>query len=170
VRRFFPAKAQRFDANGGDACGCRNPLEGVVVVTFFVLGIRVKILDFGLNDGGVMRRYLLGGVVVEPRVISVLGVFGSIRFSVVFLFIFDLLCKKDLLITLYQFGRCGFIYKAGRKPVLRTCYNSNATSVPWILKKKTVCPGHANKNLFYTSPRYNFFARCSARACLLFRK
>jgi hypothetical protein len=29
---------------------------------------------------------------VEPRVISVPGVFGSIRFSVVFLLIFDLLC------------------------------------------------------------------------------
>jgi hypothetical protein len=72
----------------------------------------VKTLDCGLDDGGVMRRYLLGGIVVEPRVISVLGVFGSIRFSVVFLFIFDLLCKEDLLITLYQFSRCGFICKA----------------------------------------------------------
>jgi hypothetical protein len=89
------------------------------VVTFFVLGLRLKILDFGLDDGSVMRCYLLGGVIVEPRVISVLGVFGSIRFSVVFLFIFDLLCKEDLLITLYQFGRCGFIYKAGRKPISR---------------------------------------------------
>jgi hypothetical protein len=83
------------------------------VVTFFVLGIRVKTLDCGLDDGGIVRRYLLGGVVVEPQVISVLDVFGSIRFSVVFLFIFDLLCKEDLLITLYQFGPYDFIYKAG---------------------------------------------------------
>jgi hypothetical protein len=92
VRRFFRAKAQRFGANGSDACGCCNPLGGVVVVTFFVPGLRVKTLDCGLDDGGVMRRYPLGGVVVEPRVISVPGVFGSIRFSVVFLLIFDLLC------------------------------------------------------------------------------
>jgi hypothetical protein len=45
IRWFFWAKDQRFDANGGDACGCRNPLEGAVVVTFFVLGLRVKTLD-----------------------------------------------------------------------------------------------------------------------------
>jgi hypothetical protein len=45
VRRFFRVKAQRFNANGGDACGCRNPLEGVVVATFIVLGLRVKTLD-----------------------------------------------------------------------------------------------------------------------------
>jgi hypothetical protein len=83
------------------------------VVTFFVLGIRVKTLDCGLDDGDVVRRYLLGDIIVEPRVITVLGVFGSIRFSVVFLFIFDLLCKEDLLITLYQFGSYAFIYKAG---------------------------------------------------------
>jgi hypothetical protein len=46
----------------------------------------------GIDDGGVMRSYLFGGVVVEPRVIWVPGVFGSIRFFVVFLLIFDLLC------------------------------------------------------------------------------
>jgi hypothetical protein len=40
VRRFFRVKAQRFNANGGDTCGCRNPLEGVVVATFIVLGLR----------------------------------------------------------------------------------------------------------------------------------
>jgi hypothetical protein len=71
VRRFFRAKAQRFDANGGDACGCRNPLGGVVVGTFYTLGLRVKTLDFGLDDGGVTRRYLLGGIVAEFRLLLV---------------------------------------------------------------------------------------------------
>jgi hypothetical protein len=43
--RVFPAKAQRFGANDGDACGCRDPLEGVVAATLSVLGFRVKIQD-----------------------------------------------------------------------------------------------------------------------------
>ena len=30
ARECLRAKAQRFDADGGDACGCRVPLEGVV--------------------------------------------------------------------------------------------------------------------------------------------
>ena len=33
-RRFFRAKAQRFDATGGDACGCRYSIGGVGVATF----------------------------------------------------------------------------------------------------------------------------------------
>ena len=66
-RRFFRAKAQRFGANGGDARGCRNPLGGAVVATFAVLGLRVKTLDYDLDNGGVRRRYLLEGVVVEFR-------------------------------------------------------------------------------------------------------
>jgi hypothetical protein len=61
-------KALRFDANGVDACGCRNPLGVVVVGTFFVLGLRVKTLDhFGLSDSGALRHYPLGGIVVEFR-------------------------------------------------------------------------------------------------------
>jgi hypothetical protein len=53
VRRFFQAKALCFRANGGDACGCRNPLEGVIVGTFSTPGLRVKTLDhLGLDDGG----------------------------------------------------------------------------------------------------------------------
>jgi hypothetical protein len=53
VRRFFRAKALCFGTNGGDACGCRNPLEGVVVGTFSIFGLRVKTLDhLGLDDGG----------------------------------------------------------------------------------------------------------------------
>jgi hypothetical protein len=38
VRRFFRAKAQRFGANGGNACGYRNPLGGTVVGTFSMSG------------------------------------------------------------------------------------------------------------------------------------
>jgi hypothetical protein len=61
-------KAQRSGANDGDACGCRDPLEGVVLATLSVLGLRVKTQDLcGLDDGGAsLRCYLLGGVVVEP--------------------------------------------------------------------------------------------------------
>jgi hypothetical protein len=32
-----------------DACGCRNPLEGAVVVTFVVLGLQVKTLDLAVS-------------------------------------------------------------------------------------------------------------------------
>jgi hypothetical protein len=45
VRGFFRAKAQRFSADGGDACGCRIPLGGVVVVILPALRLRVKTLD-----------------------------------------------------------------------------------------------------------------------------
>jgi hypothetical protein len=65
---FLGKKALCFDANDGDAYGCRNLLGGVVVGTFSMLGLRVKTLDhFGLDDGGVLRRYPFGGVVVEFR-------------------------------------------------------------------------------------------------------
>ena len=67
-REFFRAKSQRFGADDGDACGCRDPLEGVVVATPDVLGLRVKTLDLcGLDGGGALRRDLLGGAVVELR-------------------------------------------------------------------------------------------------------
>ena len=41
-REFFQAKSQRFGADDGDACGCRDHLEGVVVATLDALGLRVK--------------------------------------------------------------------------------------------------------------------------------
>jgi hypothetical protein len=66
MRRFFRAKALHFDANGGDACGCSNPVGGAVVVTFSPLKLQVKTLDHrGLDDGGAVRRFPLEGVVVE---------------------------------------------------------------------------------------------------------
>jgi hypothetical protein len=52
-RGFFRAKSQRFGANDGDACGCRDPLEGIIVATLSALGLRVKTLDLcGLGDDG----------------------------------------------------------------------------------------------------------------------
>jgi hypothetical protein len=45
VRRFSRAKAQRLGANGGNACGYRNPLGGTVVGTFSMSGLWVKTLD-----------------------------------------------------------------------------------------------------------------------------
>jgi hypothetical protein len=41
------------------------------VVTFPASGLRVKTLDFGLDDGGVLRRHPLEGVVVELWFLSV---------------------------------------------------------------------------------------------------
>jgi hypothetical protein len=45
VQGFFGAKAQRFGAIGGDACGCRNPLGGASVGTFCTCRLRVKTFD-----------------------------------------------------------------------------------------------------------------------------
>jgi hypothetical protein len=45
VEGFFWAKAQRFCANDGDACRCRFPLGGVIVVILPALRLRVKTLD-----------------------------------------------------------------------------------------------------------------------------
>ena len=42
---FLRAKAQRSGANDDDGCGCRDPHQGVIVDTLFVLGLRVKTLD-----------------------------------------------------------------------------------------------------------------------------
>ena len=43
--RFLRANAQRSGANNNDACGCRDPPEGVVVDTLLALELRVKTLD-----------------------------------------------------------------------------------------------------------------------------
>jgi hypothetical protein len=52
-RGFFRAKSQRFSANDGDACGRRDPLEGIVVAALSALGLRVKTLDLcGFGDDG----------------------------------------------------------------------------------------------------------------------
>jgi hypothetical protein len=101
VRRFSRAKAQRLGTNGGNACGYRNPLGGIVVGTFSMSGLWVKTLGLlGLDGGGVLCRNSLGSVVVELRYISVSFRchWWQVRFSCTFLAIFDMLCKRFLLL------------------------------------------------------------------------
>ena len=67
---FVPRGRERAKASDGDdACGCRYPLGDVVLVIFPVSGLRVKthVLSFGLGSGDALRRYPLGGAVVELR-------------------------------------------------------------------------------------------------------
>jgi hypothetical protein len=67
VRGFFWAKAQRLSANGGDACGCRNPLGGVVVVILPVLWLRVKTLDLTVSAAAAVYVVtLLGASLWSP--------------------------------------------------------------------------------------------------------
>ena len=81
VQRFFRAKALRFGANGGDARGYRNPLEGAVVGTLAEFWLWVKTLDLlGLDGGDALHRYPLGGVVMEVRLPS--GMFCCLRWQV----------------------------------------------------------------------------------------
>jgi hypothetical protein len=54
VRGFFRAKAQRFSANGGDACGCLFPLRGVVLVIIPTLRLRVKTLDLVVSTAAAL--------------------------------------------------------------------------------------------------------------------
>jgi hypothetical protein len=61
-------KAQRFGANGGDACGCRNPLEGFVVVILPVLWLRVKTLDLTVSAAAVYVVTLLGASSWSPDI------------------------------------------------------------------------------------------------------
>jgi hypothetical protein len=84
-------------------------------------------LTIGLIDGGAKRRYPLGGVIVElffsrPRSIVVGGKFW---FFFAFLFIFNLLCKRVSSSPYIGSSVCGFIYKAGQKPVSRRVQKNN---------------------------------------------
>jgi hypothetical protein len=58
---FFRAKAQRTCANGGDACGCRDPLEGAVVVILTALRLRVKTLDLTVSTAAALGVVTLVG-------------------------------------------------------------------------------------------------------------
>jgi hypothetical protein len=94
---FFRAKAQRFNANGGDACGYRYPLGGAVAATFTTLGLRVKTLDrLGLNVGGgcviTLLRASLWSSYFSQTCVDVFG--GKSWFFLYFLVYFDLLCKR----------------------------------------------------------------------------
>jgi hypothetical protein len=95
--RFFWAKAQRFGANDGDACGCRNPFESVVVVTFAMLGLRVKTVDIAISTPAACaslpsweRRR---GALIPLDLVLVTSV-ASLGSSCTFFIIFDLLCKR----------------------------------------------------------------------------
>jgi hypothetical protein len=58
---FFRAKAQRSHASGYDTCGRCYALWGTITVTFPTTLLWVKTLDhLGLDDGSVMRPFLLG--------------------------------------------------------------------------------------------------------------
>jgi hypothetical protein len=116
VRGFFLAKAQHFDANGGDACGCHNSLEDAVAVTLALLGLQVKTLDLRSRRRRRMRRYPVWGVVVELR--SLLVSLRSLRWQVLhflyFLFIFDLICKR------FSSSSCigSAVYRGGTRGIL----------------------------------------------------
>jgi hypothetical protein len=65
-REGFFDESPALGANDGDACGCHDPLEGIVAATLFILVLRVKAPDLDLDDDGALEhRYLLGGIVVE---------------------------------------------------------------------------------------------------------
>jgi hypothetical protein len=66
VRIFFRAKAQRISANGGDACGCCNPLEGTVLVILPALHLRVKTLDLTVLTAALFIGILLGASSWSP--------------------------------------------------------------------------------------------------------
>jgi hypothetical protein len=71
---LFRAKAQRFGGIDGDACGCRDPLDGVDVAILSSFGLRVKILDHcGLgNGGGSGVATFLGALSWSPGLLSLI--------------------------------------------------------------------------------------------------
>jgi hypothetical protein len=79
----------------------------------------VKTLDHrDLDDDGAMRRYLLGGVVVEFRFHAIL--FWRLSASKFWSSIFFICFVRLSLITLYRLDCYGFIYKAGQNSISRT--------------------------------------------------
>jgi hypothetical protein len=89
VRVFFRAKSQHFSANDGDACGCHNPLGGVVMVILPVLWLRVKILDLMASAAAMVYVVtLLGALSWSPDItryrFNVFG--GKFWFFLVFFF------------------------------------------------------------------------------------
>jgi hypothetical protein len=121
VRRFFWAKALRFGANGGDACGCRNPDGGAIVVTFSPLKLRVKTIDHAVSMMATRCLISLLGVSLwSSEFLGLMLVSSVASFGYPCIFSLSLICLLGVfLITLYRFDRCGFTYKAWRKPVSR---------------------------------------------------
>jgi hypothetical protein len=79
VGRVFLAKAQRFGANDGDACGCRDPLEGVVAATLSALGLRVKTQDLVVSMMAALYCVVtfLGALSWSLGFLALVGVFGG---------------------------------------------------------------------------------------------
>ena len=119
LRRFFRAKAQRFGANDGDVCGYRYPPGGVVVATCVAIGLRVKTPDHsGLDSGGVLRRYPLGGGVVEPCTSCPFRcLWWQVWFSLCFFFLSVICFVRGSPHHFVSVRPLCFIYKAGRKPI-----------------------------------------------------
>jgi hypothetical protein len=120
---FFRTKAQHFYANGGDTCGCRNPLEGAVVVTFVVLGLRVKTLDLAVSTTAAQALWYFWGRCQGASILLGFGLVSLVASP-------GSSCTCSFFISLIYFVRgsphhfisvwpYGFIYKAERKPVSR---------------------------------------------------
>jgi hypothetical protein len=137
VRGFFRAKALRFDANDDDAYGCHNPLEGAVVATFAALGLRVKTLDLVVSTTAACASLpswgRCRGAPILLGLVSV-ALVASLDSSCLYLFIFDLLCKRFSSSLCIGLAVCGFIYKAGRKPVSREGNKTCALICPGTLQ------------------------------------
>jgi hypothetical protein len=95
VRGFLQAKAQRFSANVGDACGCRFPLEGVVEAILPMQRLRVKTLDLVVSTAATLCVVtLLGALSWSPDTTRVSLFFVVLVFLCFSFFIFDLICKR----------------------------------------------------------------------------
>jgi hypothetical protein len=92
-------KAQRFGTNKCDACGCHDPLEGVVAATLSALGLRVKTQDLVVSMTAALFCVVtsLGALLWSLGSLALVGVFGGKHDASWFsLFIFDLFvnCKR----------------------------------------------------------------------------
>jgi hypothetical protein len=74
VRRVFLAKSQRFDANDGNACRCRNHLEGHWHYLHNAKALGEKHFPRGLDNGSPCVATLLGSLSLSPGPCTVLVV------------------------------------------------------------------------------------------------
>ena len=86
--KVFPGESSAFRRQRRRCLRVSLPLGGAVVATFAASGLRVKTLDFGLDNGGVNRRFLAEGIVVELRFFRCRsGIIGD-KFSFLFFFVY----------------------------------------------------------------------------------
>jgi hypothetical protein len=77
-----------------------------------------------------MRRFPLGASLWSSEFLGLVLMSSVASFGYPCIFYLSLICLLEvLLITLYQFGRCGFIYKVGRKPVSRRMTMTSADNL-----------------------------------------